>query len=129
KVRQDAARAWCLWESATPEWPPRTDLAPRFHDPSFALAFARIVTHYVRHDGWLGDGRVLRDLHRLAKTPPVLIHRRFDFQAPLAIAWEVHRRLPGSELVVIDDAGHAASSRGIGEAIVRATDRFAERGP
>ena len=28
----------------------------RFSDPRFALAFARIVTHYVRHDAWLGDG-------------------------------------------------------------------------
>src|SRR4029453_1117322 len=48
-VRRDAAFSWCLWESATPGWPPTSGLAPRFADPSFALAFGRIVTHYVRH--------------------------------------------------------------------------------
>jgi proline iminopeptidase len=46
-VCQRAAEAWCLWESATPDWAPTTDLAKRFQDPVYALAFARIVTHYV----------------------------------------------------------------------------------
>jgi proline iminopeptidase len=125
-LREQAALAWCRWESATPDWPPVSGLAPRFRDLRFAVAYARIVTHYVRHDGWLGDGRVLRDLHRLAEIPAVLINGRFDFQAPLAIAWELHRRWPRSELVVVNDAGHAASSAAISEQLIRATDRFAE---
>ncbi|MFQ5473060.1 MAG: alpha/beta fold hydrolase, partial [Dehalococcoidia bacterium] len=29
-VREAAAEAWCMWESATPDWPPRTGLAKRF---------------------------------------------------------------------------------------------------
>jgi proline iminopeptidase len=45
-ARQRAAEAWCLWESATLDWPPLTRLAQRFTNPTFALAFARIVTHY-----------------------------------------------------------------------------------
>jgi proline iminopeptidase len=124
-VRARAAHAWCLWESATPDWPPQPGLAPRFRDPSYALAFARIVTHYVRHDAWLGDGVVMREIERLAKVPSVLINGRYDLQAPLATAWELQRRWPGSELVVIDDAGHSASDARLTEAIVAATDRFA----
>jgi len=49
-VRQRAAEAWCLWESATPAWPPSTSLAERFTNPMYALAFARIVTHYIYHN-------------------------------------------------------------------------------
>lgn len=89
------------------------------------MAFARLVTHYVRHDAWLGDGRVLRDVGRLASIPGVLVHGRFDFQAPLATAWNLHRLWPSSELVVVDDAGHAASNLGITKELIRATDRFA----
>jgi len=125
EVRASAAHAWCLWESATPDWPPQPGLAPRFRDPRYALAFARIVTHYVRHDAWLGDGAVMRDIDRLATVPGVLINGRYDLQAPLATAWELHQRWPGSELVVIDDAGHSASDARLTEAIVAATDRFA----
>ena len=123
-VRERAAHAWCLWESATPDWPPTPGLAPRFRDPAYALAFARIVTHYVRHDAWLGGGQVLRDADKLADIPSVLINGRFDFQSPLGTAWELHRKLPRSDLVVVDNAGHAASNSAIVNELVRATDRF-----
>ncbi|HEU0028556.1 MAG TPA: prolyl aminopeptidase [Ktedonobacterales bacterium] len=127
-VRQRAAEAWCLWESATPAWPPSNTLSPRFTDPAFAQAFARIVTHYVRHNAWLEDGSLLRNVNALADLPGVLINGRFDLQAPLANAWELHRVWPRTELVVVDNAGHSADNLGITREIIRATDRFAGAG-
>lgn len=79
-VRQRAADAWCLWESATPDWPPTTALKERFRDPAYAMAFARIVTHYVRHNAWLEDGIVLRGTDALADIPGILVNGRFDFK-------------------------------------------------
>jgi proline iminopeptidase len=125
EVRARAALEWCRWESATPSWPPTSELAERFEDPGFALAFTRLVTHYVRHDAWLEDDVVYRELGTLAEIPGVLIHGRFDFQAPLGSAWDVHRAWPGSELVVVPDAGHDSGAPGIEDEIVKATDRFA----
>lgn len=123
-VHQPAADAWCLWESATPDWPPKPGLAPRFRDPAYRLAFARIVVHYVRHNAWLENGVLLRDAGRLEGIPAVLVNGRFDFQAPLANAWQLSRAWPGARLVVVDDAGHSASER-LGLEVVRATDSFA----
>ncbi|MDO8614928.1 MAG: prolyl aminopeptidase [Dehalococcoidia bacterium] len=124
-VHRRAAEAWCLWESATPAWPPATGLAERFTDPAYALAFARIVTHYVRHNAWLEDGSLLRGAGSLAGIPGVLVNGQFDFQAPIANAWELHRVWPRAELVIVDDAGHAADNAGITQELLRATDRFA----
>ena len=124
-VRKLAAEAWCLWESATPAWPPSTKLAERFTDPSFALAFARIVTHYMHHNLWLEDGSLLRDTNVLAKIPGVLVNGRFDFQAPIANAWELKRVWPRAELVMVDNAGHAADNPGLAQELIRATDKFA----
>jgi proline iminopeptidase len=126
-VRQRAAEAWCMWESVTPAWPPAAGLAERFTDPAFALAFARIVTHYVRHNAWIEDGRLLRDAGLLAEIPGILVNGRFDLQAPIASAWELSRVWPHAELVIVDDAGHAASNAGITQALIRATDEFGAR--
>lgn len=123
-VRRTAAYEWCLWESSTPGWPPTEGLDERYQDAAFALAFARLVTHFVRHDAWLADDMLLRDIGTLAEVPAVLVQGRFDFQAPLASAWEIHRRWPASDLVVVPDAGHDAGAPGIESEIVRATDRF-----
>jgi proline iminopeptidase len=125
-TRQRAAEAWCLWESATPAWPPTTGLAERFTDPAYALAFAGIVTHYVRHNAWLEDGKLLRGAGALADIPGILVHGRFDFGAPIANAWELKRAWPRAELVIVDDAGHALNTN-LTEELVRATDRFATR--
>ena len=89
-----------------------TRLASRYEDPDFALAFARLVTHYVRHDDFLEDGILLRDAHLLADIPGVLVNGRFDLQAPVANAWELDRAWPQAELVIVDDAGHAADEPG-----------------
>jgi proline iminopeptidase len=100
-------------------------MASRFADPAFALGFARLVTHYVRHDLFLEDGILLRNAQRLADIPGVLVNGRFDLQAPLGNAWELHRVWPRSELVIVDDAGHAGDTPGITEELIRATDRLA----
>ena len=127
EVRTQAAYGWCLWESATPSWPPTSDLDERFEDPAFALAFARLVTHYVRHDAWFEEDELLRGIGALEGIPGVLVQGRFDFQSPLGSAWAVQRAWRRSELVVVDEAGHDAGVPGIEQAIVRATDRFADR--
>jgi proline iminopeptidase len=124
-VRSRAAHDWCLWESTTLAWPPTSALADRFADPNYALAFARIVTHYVRHNAWLEDGILLRNAAALADTPGILITGRFDFQAPMAWAWELNRAWPRAELIIVDDAGHDPGHSRMTHALVRATDQFA----
>jgi proline iminopeptidase len=124
-VRERAAVEWCTWESATPAWPPTPRLSSRFADPAFAMAFARLVTHYVRHDGFLEDGILLRNADSLAGIPGILLNGRLDLQAPIATAWELSRAWPGAELIVVDDAGHDADNPRITQELIRATDHFA----
>ncbi len=122
-TRQRAAFEWCLWESATPEWPPATGLSPRFEDTDYAMAFARLVTHYVRHNAWLDDGALLQGADALAGIPGTIVNGRFDLQAPIGNAWELSRVWPQAELVIVDNAGHAANEA-IAFELVRATERF-----
>ena len=122
-VRRRAALDWCTWESATPDWPPTAGLDSRYTDPDFALAFARLVTHYIRHDEFLEDGILLRDAGMLADIPGTLVNGRFDLQAPIANAWALHQVWPRAELVIVDDAGHAADEPGLTDALMRALSR------
>src|SRR5438128_6502986 len=112
-VRKRAALEWCTWESATPDWPPAPGLAPRFSDRQFALAFARIVTHYVRHNAWLEDGSLLQGAGALKEIPGILVNGRFDFQSPIGNSWELKRAWPRAELVIVSDAGHSADNAGL----------------
>lgn len=122
QVRGLAALEWCRWEdvhvSLMPEWEP----SPRFEDPQFRLIFARLVTHYWSHGCFLTDGEVLAGMHRLVNIPAVLIHGRWDISGPLDTAWALHRALPGSQLIVVNNAGHGGT--GFPEAMTAALDGF-----
>lgn len=123
RVRAKAARDWCDWENAiVPTSPPN----PRYADPDFRLAFARLVTHYFAHGCWLPDGSLLRDAGRLSGIPGVIVQGRLDLSNLSGTPWELAAAWPGCELVIIEGAGHGG---GTGEmaAKLAALDRFAVR--
>ena len=124
-VHTRAARDWCDWEIAIVAVHPNQPPSPRYESPAFRLAFARIVTHFFGNYAWLEDGILLREAHRLAGIPGILIHGRLDLGCPLITPWRLTKAWPGSELMVIGEAGHDARDPGMAEALVAATDGFA----
>ncbi|MEZ0166546.1 prolyl aminopeptidase [Kineococcus sp. LSe6-4] len=129
-VRERAAAAWCAWEDVHVSLAPGDRPNPRYADPAFRLAFARLVTHYFAAAGFLADlapgGDLVAGADRLAGTPGVLVHGRLDVSSPLDVAWNLHRAWPGSELVVVEDAGHGGDA--FLAPVTAATDRFAALG-
>jgi len=124
-VRAKAAQDWCDWEDTHVSLAPDAKPHLSVKDPAFQLCFARVVTHYWAHAHFLADGQLLRDAGRLAGIPGVMVHGRYDVSGPLDMAWALHEAWPGSELVVIGDAGHSGAS--MGPAIGAAIEAFAPR--
>lgn len=126
-VRQEAARAWTLWEAQTITLLPEPELTDEFGQDDYALAFARLENHYFVHGCWLEDGQLLRDVDRIRGIPGVIVHGRYDMPCPLKYAWALHKAWPEAEFHLIEGAGHAASEPGILDRLIRATDSFAGR--
>ncbi len=124
-IHLKAANDWCNWEAALLSVDPDTKPDPRRSQPAFQMAFARLVTHYFRHNAWLEDGILLREAGSLAGIPGVMVHGRLDLGAPLVTAWELAQAWPDSELVIVSGAGHTSTDPGMSEALIAATDRFA----
>ena len=122
-LRTKVAHDWCAWEDAVVSledgWSPN----PRYADPAFRMAFARLVTHYFHHGAWLEEGQILRDVHRLAAIPAVLVHGQLDLGAPLDTAWQLAMAWSSAELIVVP-AGHSGGGDMMTR-LIEATDRFA----
>ena len=125
EAKLEAAKAWSIWEGETITLLPEPGTADQFHDGHFALAFARIENHFFYNKGWLEEGQLLRDAPKLNGIPGVIVHGRYDMPCPARTAFDLHHRWEGSELVLIEGAGHAYSEPGILDALIAATDRFA----
>ncbi|MDX3797341.1 prolyl aminopeptidase [Streptomyces sp. AK04-3B] len=123
-VRERAAREWCRWEDVHVSTCPGSKPDARYEDPHFRLRFARLVTHYWRHSGFLEDGVLLRDAGKLAGIPGVMVHGRLDVSSPPDVAWRLAQVWPDAELVLIGEEGHGLSGGGTMEAVLTVTDRF-----
>ena len=103
-VRDQAARAWCDWESAM--LPTARGPHPRYDSPQFRMAFARLVTHYWSNASWLEEGQLLRNAERLADIPGTIVQGRLDLTNLAGTPWELAAAWPGSRLVIVEQSGH-----------------------
>ena len=126
-AQMHAAKAWSVWEGRTATLRPNGHVIERFSEPQRALSIARIECHYFVNDAFLEEDQLLRDMHKIAHIPGVIVHGRYDVICPLDNAWALHQAWPNSELLIIRDAGHAAGEPGITDALVRATGQVARQ--
>ncbi|WP_218036738.1 prolyl aminopeptidase [Sphingobium sp. EM0848] len=124
-VRLEAAQAWTLWEGRTLTLLPDANITSGFEKPHFALAFARIENHYFVHQGWLEDGQLIRDAHKLRGIPGIIVQGRYDLVCPARTAWELHKAWPEADFHLIEGAGHAFTEPDILDRLIRATDAYA----
>jgi proline iminopeptidase len=99
----------------------------KFGSDHFAAAFARIECHYFMHRGFFAsDNYLLEYIDRIRHIPSVIVQGRYDIVCPMISAWELHKAWPEAEFIVVPNAGHAITEPGIQQALVNATDRFAQ---
>ena len=124
-TRFEAAKAWATREGSALKLLPDQKVIDDFTEPDKAIAVARIECHYfVNNCFFETDNYLLEHLERIRHIPAVIVHGRYDVICPVMNAWDLHRAWPEAELNIIPDAGHAATERGIIDALVRATDGF-----
>jgi len=118
-VHRVAAQAWSNYESACAKLVPST-----ISDVGASLPLARIEAHYFVNDMFLPDNYVLDNVAAVHHLPCTLVQGRYDVICPPWTAHALANAWPGSELIIVNDAGHSAFEPGIKAALVRATDKM-----
>lgn len=126
-ARMRAAKAWSGWEGMTANLQPKSSVINHFTDARAALSIARIETHYFINNGFIEDDQIIEDAWKIADIPGIIIHGRYDMICPIEQAYELHRYWSKAAFDIIPACGHAGSEEAIIDAIVKATDKMAER--
>ena len=127
QVHLPAARAWSRYEGACSTLHPSPETVAAFGEESMAYALARIETHYFTNGNFMSDNALLDNLGAITHLPCTIIQGRYDIICPIATADELHRAWPGSEMIIVPDAGHSAMDSGVREALVMTTERYKEK--
>lgn len=131
----EAARRWSIWEGSASKLVSDSEFLKTFSGEAFALAFARIETHYFANRGFLGvsggeDQDYIREnIGVIAKAgiPTEIVHGQYDLVCPryqadeLIAAWADHGDPPPLHIVT---AGHSAKEPEIHRTLIEITERM-----
>lgn len=102
--------------------------------PPDAAAMARLLdkyrlqAHYLNRRCFLGEAQVLAAAAHCRGLPCLILHGRRDLVCRPENAWRVHHTLGGSQLEMVEDAGHSPFDPAMAARIVAATRHFADFG-
>lgn len=99
---------WGTYEHKLGQLDPQFE-APTELDEKF-LNCARIAFYYDRHQFFLTDNQILRNIGKIKHIPAIIAHNRLDFCCTVKQAWELHKALPKSTLKICADIGHSTPS-------------------
>lgn len=125
--RMQAAKAWTLWEGRMVNLIPPSRVDELYTDPCLALSVGRMECHYFINGCFIDEGQLLRDAHKIAHLPTVIVHGRYDMVCKLENATALAAQLPNAQLWIVPAAGHSAMEPGITDGLIRAMDWIWER--
>ncbi len=121
-TRRAAAREWTRWEMATSRLFPDPEYLDKAEDLDFAVAFARIECHYFINAIFVEEAYILNNIEKVKSIPTTIVQGRYDVVCPTKSAWELHKSMETSELIIVPDAGHSMGEVSIARELVNATD-------
>ena len=98
------------------------EMRKQAEDLDFAVAFARIECHYFINAIFVEEAHILKHVASIQHIPTVIVQGRYDVVCPPRSAWELHKALPQSRLVMVSDAGHSMGEVSIARELVTATN-------
>jgi proline iminopeptidase len=85
---------------------------------------ALLEMHYVANNCFLEEGQLLKDVHRIQHIPITIVNGRYDMVCPPYTAYRLHKKLPGSKLVIVEVAGHLQNEKPIESELLKAMRDF-----
>jgi proline iminopeptidase len=121
-VHGPAARAWHDTEQTlSTHTPSRVRLDPSsLHSSRTLPATPFMEAHYFQNDCFMKPGQLLAQSRKLDRIHGLIVQGRYDLLCPPATSHALAATWPGSEVRVVEGAGHSLYDRGVRDAVMKA---------
>jgi len=126
-LRERCGVAWVKYEAriggleASDDW---VDDLAKSEDAGFITTLALFENYYMANGCFLEEGQLLDNADRIKDVPVFIVNGRYDMVCPPVSAYQLHRRLPKSELVIAEAAGHWMGEKSIEQALLKAMRKY-----
>lgn len=109
-TRKHTANAWLKYEWRISDIHVDTLEINKWIAQNDAYAFSLIENYYMAHGCFFEQDQLWKDLPAIKGIRLSIVHGRFDMPCQVSTAFRLHQALPGSQLTVVEAAGHGGSA-------------------
>ena len=86
--------------------------------------FALLENYYMANNCFLREGQLLNNADKLRDIPITIVNGRYDVICPPITAYNLHKKLPKSKLIIVERAGHSANAEPLRSVLVKSVKEF-----
>lgn len=79
-----------------------------------------ICYYYLTNNCFLEYGQIINNISKIQGIPVTIVHGRYDMLCPPLNAFRLHKALPGSKLIITEEAGHVMSEKPTERELIKA---------
>lgn len=117
--RERYCLAWARYEVRMAALTISDEEVDRIFEKEEPCTFALFENYYMTHRCFLEEGQLLDNADLLAGIPTYIVNGRYDAICPPRAAFELQKRIPGSELIIAEGSGHWMGEPEIEKALLR----------
>ncbi|ESS71703.1 putative proline iminopeptidase Pip [Methyloglobulus morosus KoM1] len=125
-IKAKVAKEWQAWNGQLAMGKAYQPQNPNEPVSDAMIEQVRMEIHYACHHYFIEENQVIENCGGLQNIPTTIIHGRYDLVCPMEAGLSLHHALPRAEFIVLPNAGHVAQHEEMIDALVSATDRFAD---
>jgi proline iminopeptidase len=122
--RKKYSMAWARYETKIAVLEISDEEVDQIYEEYDPFSFALLENYYMANACFLEEGQLLRDTNKIRGIPFTIVNGRYDMVCPLRTAYVLHKKLPGSRLVIAESAGHWMGDRYVQQALLEAMKDF-----
>ena len=116
-ISLNSCKKWAEWEGKCSTLLPSKNVVDNFSDCSESLS--KIETHYFMNNCFIEENQILNNIGKILNIKCHIIHGRFDIVCPFKQAYDLYQVYKGSNINIIDDAGHSLLEAGITNKVLK----------
>ncbi|MCL1872897.1 MAG: prolyl aminopeptidase [Clostridiales bacterium] len=124
KIRNEASIRYMTWESTCCTLLPQEEELDIKRD-RYVLSEPLLECHYFLNNMFCdSDNHILERIDIVKDIPTIIVQGRYDMCCPPVTAYDLHKAMPKSKLVIAPDASHLVWEPGIQENLIKSLEEF-----
>jgi proline iminopeptidase len=124
ETQQKYSRLWAAYEIKLSGLDVSDNNLKSILDGFNPLAFGLLENYYMANRCFLNENELFDHADRLTNTPIILVNGRYDVICPPITAYQLHKQLPRSKLIIAESSGHWMGEKPIERALLEAMREF-----